>query len=48
MEYKLLMNELQVNYKWIKFNYKWTMNGLQNHGWKSMWLNSIHHDHVQY
>jgi hypothetical protein len=23
-------------------DYEWTMNEPQSHGWKSMWINSIH------
>jgi len=35
---------LQVNYlNELQVNYKWTMIGLQIHGWKFMWMNFIYH-----
>jgi hypothetical protein len=36
MNYELNINGLQINCKLI-------MSGLWNHGWKSMWMNFIHH-----
>ncbi len=36
MKYELIMIGLWIDYRWV-------MSGLQSYGWKSMWMNSIHH-----